>query len=151
VKRRVLFNGIPSEKLLTPGGFTTRFISMIEGDTINHSMDNVRIVLDEIEVNFDTDDINIVKDVCFLATDRSAKLVAITLSMILERMNRPNSVTIAVDGSLYKLHPRLATLINKYIQEYSPGRKFNLLLAEDGSGKGAGLTAAIALKLKNKL
>jgi hexokinase len=92
-----------------------------------------------------------VKDVCFLASDRAAKLVAITLSMILERMNKPNSVTIAVDGSLYKLHPRLATLINKYIQEYSPGRKFTLLLAEDGSGKGAGLTAAIALKLKNKL
>ena len=41
-------------------------------------MDNVRIVLDEIEVNFDTDDINIVKDVCFLVTDRSAKLVAIS-------------------------------------------------------------------------
>lgn len=44
-------------------------------------MDNVRIVLDEIEVNFDNDDINIVKDVCFLVTDRAAKLVSISKEM----------------------------------------------------------------------
>lgn len=29
-KQRVIFNGVPSDALLTPGGFTTRFISMIE-------------------------------------------------------------------------------------------------------------------------
>jgi len=151
VKQRTLFAGVPSEKLLAVGGFTTRFISMIEADTISHSTDNVRIVLDEIEVNFDADDINIVKDICYLVTDRSAKLVAITLATILERMNKSSSVTIAVDGSLYKLHPRLSTLIDKYIQEFAPARKFSLLLAEDGSGKGSGLVAALAIKMKNKL
>lgn len=42
-------------------------------------MDNSRVVLDEMEVMmFNNDDINIVKDVCYLATDRSAKLVAIS-------------------------------------------------------------------------
>lgn len=29
-KQRILFNGVSSEALLTPGSFTTRFISMIE-------------------------------------------------------------------------------------------------------------------------
>lgn len=30
IEEQILFNGIPSDKFLKPGGFTTRFISMIE-------------------------------------------------------------------------------------------------------------------------
>jgi hexokinase len=40
--------------------------------------------------------------------------------------------------------------MNKYIHLLAPGKKFKLLLAEDGSDKGAGLVAAIALRLKQR-
>lgn len=86
--------------------------------------------------------------------------------------------TIAVDGSLYQKHPRVKGLLEKYTSMLAPERKVStracpsvclplcpsvsvrltescfvgpqrkFLLAEDGSGKGAGLVAAIAEKLR---
>lgn len=64
-------------------------------------------------------------------------------------MNRPET-TVAIDGSLFKHHPRLRSSMEKYIAEMAPNNKFKLMLAEDGSGKGAGLVAAIARRLKHK-
>ena len=64
-------------------------------------------------------------------------------------MNRPET-TVAIDGSLFKLHPRLGSSMEKYIGAMAPNNKFKLMLAEDGSGKGAGLVAAIACRLKQK-
>lgn len=61
-------------------------------------------------------------------------------------MEKPD-VTIGVDGSLFQFHPRLKTLMEKYIHEYAPTRKFSLKLVEDGSGKGGALVAAIAGRL----
>ena len=39
-------------------------------------------------------------------------------------------------------------LIEDYVKVLAPGRKFELILAEDGSGKGAGLVAAVMDKKK---
>jgi hexokinase len=41
---------------------------------------------------------------------------------LLERLDRPDT-TIAVDGSLYKYHPRLRSLMNKYIHLLAPEKK----------------------------
>lgn len=68
---------------------------------------------------------------------------------LLERMDRPET-TVAIDGSLFKHHPRLRSFMEKYIAAMAPANKFKLMLAEDGSGKGAGLIAAIASRLKKQ-
>lgn len=141
------------------------------------------------------------------------------LATLLDRIDR-EQVTIAVDGSLYKHHPRLENWMKKYISLLSPGHKvrdsenrwefnwkaakwfqvisflfcfffvlrtvlreiirfyyvseslmlpslcasfsriiiihliclqFKLIHAEDGSGKGAALVAAIAQRLQKRL
>lgn len=51
-------------------------------------------------------------------------------------------VKIAIDGSLYRKHPKLKRLLTDFISALAPGRKFDHFLAEDGSGKGAGLVVA---------
>lgn len=71
------------------------------------------------------------------------------LSVILDRIEKP-TVTVALDGSLYKYHPRMKKLLEDYVALLSPGRKFQLILAEDGSGKGSGLVAAVVEKQKAK-
>jgi hypothetical protein len=38
-------------------------------------------------------------------------------------MAKPNSVTIAIDGSLYKKHPRFDSLLKKYIHQFAPERE----------------------------
>lgn len=45
------------------------------------------------------------------------------LATLLDRMAKPESVTIAIDGSLYKHHPRLDNLLKKYIKQFAPTRE----------------------------
>ncbi len=97
--------------------------------------------------NFSTDDIEIIKYVCAVVSVRGATLLSACMAALVERIDKPN-VTIAIDGSVYKYHPKFHTLMTDFIKELMPNRKFKLILAEDGSGKGAGLVAAIAQKIK---
>jgi hexokinase len=46
-------------------------------------------------------------------------------AMLLERLDRADT-TIAVDGSLYKYHPRLKSWMKKYIRLLAPGKKVSL-------------------------
>ena len=99
--------------------------------------------------HFEDDDVKIIKYICALISVRSALLLSCALSTILERMDKP-SATIAVDGSVYKYHPKMHKLMTDFIGEMIPGKKFKMILAEDGSGKGGGLVAAVAMKMKNR-
>lgn len=142
----LLFGGAPSETLLTFGSFTTADVSGIEGD--NDDGENTRKILRRLGFAYPyTDDMLIVRHVCAVVTVRGARVVATCLSSLLDRMVKPE-VTIAVDGSLFKHHPKFQRLMNDFIGDMLPEQKFKLMLAEDGSGKGAGLVAAVALKLR---
>lgn len=69
------------------------------------------------------------------------------LAAIIEWIDEPNTV-VAIDGSLYKHHPKIDRLLREHITLLSDRpRQFDLILAEDGSGKGAGLVASIAQHL----
>lgn len=67
-------------------------------------------------------------------------------------MNRPRTV-IAVDGSVYRKHPKMKQLMADFITELLSSSECSqsqveLIEAEDGSGKGAGIAAALASKLQ---
>ena len=49
-------------------------------------------------------------------------------------------------GSLYKLHPTLATRLSHHTSKLTQS-PFSYKLADDGSGRGAGLVAAIASRI----
>jgi len=86
--------------------------------------------------------------ICKLLSERAALLVAVPLSNFLNRMKRPSS-TIAVTGSLFQWHPTLAKSLERQVLKMS-NYPFSLQLSEDGSGKGAGLVAAIAHRLRKR-
>lgn len=151
IKERLLFVGeSTSDSLLTSGNLTTDLISQIEQDSVNAGDTNTREILGKFGIIPDEDDIRIVQYVCKVASNRAALLVSICLASLLDRIDK-EQVTIAVDGSLYKHHPRFEGWMKQYISLLSPGRKFKLILAEDGSGKGAALVAAIAQRLQKRL
>ncbi|XP_036147432.1 hexokinase-1 [Monomorium pharaonis] len=150
-KERLLFVGESiSDSLLTPGNLTTDLVSHIEQDSVDGGDSNTKEILGKFGIIPDEDDIRIVQYVCEVASNRAALLVSICLASLLDRIDK-EQVTIAVDGSLYKHHPRLEGWMKQYISLLSPGRKFKLIHAEDGSGKGAALVAAIAQRLKRRL
>lgn len=150
-KERLLFVGeSTSDSLLTPGNLTTDLISHIEQDSVDDGDTNTREILGKFGIIPDEDDIKIVQYVCEVASNRAALLVSICLASLLDRIDK-EQVTIAVDGSLYKHHPRLEGWMKRYISLLAPGRKFKLIHAEDGSGKGAALVSAIAQRLQKRL
>ena len=61
-------------------------------------------------------------------------------------MNK-NSLTVAVDGSLFKKHPTFKRYMQLALDEFLPTTHVKLRLAEDGSGRGAALVAAVAKRL----
>lgn len=159
-----------------------QFLILPHRDNIHGTKHLTRMVLsDSGFVNVSDHDIAVVQIVSAIASHRAALLVAITTSVLLNRMPY-NDVTIAIDGSVYKNHPRMNAWLNRLIDIFTNSEKtvsraakyplattlkslmrqlsntflhifafqFRLLLAEDGSGKGAALTAAIAMKLREK-
>lgn len=67
-------------------------------------------------------------------------------SYLVQKINKP-SCTIAVDGSVFKLHPQFKGYMQETIKELMPQSDIKLMLSEDGSGKGAALIAAVAARI----
>ncbi|XP_076372366.1 hexokinase type 2-like isoform X3 [Tachypleus tridentatus] len=112
-----------------------------------HTYGNARRVLAEMNIfNATTDDLENVKLVCSRVSTRAAFLVSAAISCILNRMKRPHT-TVGVDGSVYRYHPYFHDLMERKISELTaPDYKFDLMLSEDGSGRGAALVAAVAVQ-----
>lgn len=147
IREGLLFNGASSDDLVTPNAFRTSFVSQIEQDSVDGLTHYTEKILDDLGLTYEDDDILIVQRVCHLLSLRATLLVSICTSVLIRRIGN-DGITIAVDGSLYKYHPRLKHWLQKYIQLLVPDRTFRILVVEDGSGKGAGIASAIALKLK---
>ncbi|XP_029174458.1 hexokinase-1-like [Nylanderia fulva] len=150
-KEGLLFVGeTATQRLFTPGTLTTDLVSQIEQDSVDGGNSNTKEVIKKFGIIPDEDDINVVQYVCEVASNRAALLVSICIASLLDRIDK-EQVTVAVDGSLYKHHPRLETWMKQYISLLTSGRQFKLIHAEDGSGKGAALVSAIAQRLKKRL
>ncbi|CAK9830229.1 HK2 [Anthophora retusa] len=142
--------GHTSGSLLVPGNLTSDLVSDIEQDSVDGGDISTRKILMKFGIVPDEEDIKIVQYVCEVVSNRAALLVSTCLAAILKRIDK-KYVTIAVDGSLYKHHPRLETWMNQYIRLFAPNHKFKMIHAEDGSGKGGALVAAIAHRLQERL
>ena len=124
------------------------FTAAMLSKTLVENADIADVLKQEFGIeNFSKDDLSIVKHVCIILSERCAILVAIPLSVFIQRMNTKKHVAIAVTGSLYRYHPLLKSLLEKHINKIIPERSFHTFLSDDGSGKGAGLVAAIAARL----
>lgn len=68
------------------------------------------------------------------------------VATILNKIKR-DETTVGVDGSVFRYHPYFHKLMDTKIAELTdPAYKFNLMLSEDGSGRGAALVAAVAVR-----
>lgn len=148
VKAGVLFRGQNSDVLMTRGLFFTKYVSEIEADEPG-TYTNCRLVLDELGLDDATDeDCANVRYICECVSKRAAHLVSSGIATLINKMNEPH-VTVGVDGSVYRFHPKFHNLmVEKITQLLKPGLTFDLMLSEDGSGRGAALVAAVACRDK---
>uniref|UniRef100_A0A673GIR1 Hexokinase-2 n=1 Tax=Sinocyclocheilus rhinocerous TaxID=307959 RepID=A0A673GIR1_9TELE len=149
----LLFRGKLSERLKTRGIFETKFLSQIESDRL--ALRQVRSILQHLGLTSSTcDDSILVKEVCSVVSKRAAQLCGAGLSAVIDkiRLNRgleKLSITVGVDGTLYKLHPHFATIMRETLRDLAPNCEVTLAQSEDGSGKGAALITAVACRLRD--
>lgn len=128
--------------------FSTADMSAVESDNIANGTKNTENILKRLDQSFTKTDVEVVKFVCALMTERVALLAAVPVACLINRMGK-DMASVAVTGSVYRLHPRLKLVLEKYIgRMVDEAREFKTFLSDDGSGKGAALIAAIAKRLK---
>ncbi|KAM7361430.1 hexokinase type 2-like [Cochliomyia hominivorax] len=149
-KAGALFGGNESEQLRKENFFKTKFISQIEEE--NHgSYVIARAVLEIMGYKNPSDgDCENVRYICECISRRSAFLVAANLACLIDRIGDPY-VVVGIDGSVYRYHPHYHHLLNEKIKcLVRPEHKFDLMLSEDGSGRGAALVAAVSARIKSR-
>ncbi|XP_012287629.1 hexokinase type 2 isoform X2 [Orussus abietinus] len=138
----LLFDGKCPKELKKPGNFFTKYVSEIESDA-KGKYTNCREILAEIGCRNATDqDCENVRFACSVVSRRAAHLASAGIATLLEKMGE-NNVTVGVDGSVYRYHPHFHNLMTEKISQLQK-YKFDLMLSEDGSGRGAALVAAVA-------
>lgn len=120
---------------------------MAETDDTGEQFTNLKDVLKEVGVDpqlATNEDLLILRYACETVSNRSADLAAAGVCALLQRMGR-KVVTVAVDGTVYKKHPRFADRMKYTVEKLQPWFcKAKLTMSEDGSGLGAALVAAVA-------
>ncbi|RWS02215.1 hexokinase-1-like isoform X1 [Dinothrombium tinctorium] len=143
----LLFEGKVTEKLKEKTSVTSAQVSLIDNEN-KDCVETRKLVADLGYEKYEEDDLRIIEYVCAVVSVRGALLVSILMAYLLDYIDRENA-TIAIDGSLFA-HPKYKTLMTDFISALSNGKKFKLVSAKDGSGKGAGLVAAIAERLRTR-
>lgn len=144
-EQNLMFGGKLSEKMKTIYLFKTKYISQIESDP-RGMYEEARAVMVKMDMVATDEDCECLKLVCSRVSTRAAHLVSAAVATILNKMKRPHT-TVGVDGSVYRFHPRFHSLMEAKIAELvNPQYKFDLMLSEDGSGRGAALVAAVAVR-----
>lgn len=150
-RRGYLFKGKCTNKMIVPYKFGTNYVSIVESDR-NGATIQTKWVLNEVfgihEVS--DDDVRSVQLICQRVSTRAAYLVSAAVATLLNRMEREHT-TVGVDGSVYRHHPHFHNIMVKKIRELTDDRwHFDLMLSEDGSGRGAALVAAVAHRQKQQ-
>uniref|UniRef100_A0A8B9NLC4 hexokinase n=1 Tax=Accipiter nisus TaxID=211598 RepID=A0A8B9NLC4_9AVES len=151
VEKQLLFRGKPCPKLQTRDIFQTKFLSTIEIDGL--ALQQVRAILQDLELQASFEDSLLVQKVCQTVSLRAAQLCAAGLAAVVEKMRENRglaqlAVTVGVDGTLYKMHPRFSQHLQQMLRDLAPNCTVTFLQSEDGSGKGAALVAAVAALLR---
>lgn len=144
--RGIIFNGVATNQLQTRNTFFTKFVSEIESEAENIVAAVREILLEFGYENPSEDDCVTVWYVCECISRRAAHLVSAALATLILKVGDPD-ITIGVDGSVYRFHPKFHDLMTEKIRELIPSNfKFQFALSEDGSGRGAALVAAVATR-----
>ncbi|NXJ06673.1 HXK3 protein, partial [Odontophorus gujanensis] len=149
VEEQVLFRGKPSHKLQNKDIFQTKFLSTIE--TPGLALLQVQGILRSLELDASFEDSVLVQEVCQTVSLRAAHLCAAGMAAVVEKMRESRgleqlTITVGVDGTLYKMHPHFSQNLQQMLRELAPRCDVTFLQSEDGSGKGAALVAAVACR-----
>ncbi|VIO95311.1 hexokinase type II, putative [Brugia malayi] len=144
---RTIYDSQVDERTINPGFHI--FEKMISGMYMGE-LKTMQILEDIGVENITIQDCEIVAYVCSVISTRAAHLTAAGITCLLNRLQKPY-VTVGIDGSLFRFHPHFARIMDQKIDQLLPKNlEYQLMLSEDGSGRGAALVAAVARRIKRE-
>jgi len=151
IEEGLIFQNQNINTLRRSGTFPTSFLSEVEADPVGE-YDRSRTVLFSLGVvGASEDELSALRTVCEIVSRRAAFMCAAGITALLKKMDY-KEVTIAVDGSLFRHHPHFHNVMKSRVaQLMGIDYKFDLLLSEDGSGRGAALVAAVLQRRNTQL
>lgn len=128
-------------------GFPTSKMSAYIGDN-SPNLDAINQDLNQHHAKSSLADRQLMKEVCCLVALRSARLAAAMVTTVVDKMGVQHGCTVSIDGSVFEKVPGYKGWMGAAIQELYGNDPSNvkLVLTKEGSGKGAGLIAALASK-----
>ncbi|KAH8383528.1 hypothetical protein KR009_009152, partial [Drosophila setifemur] len=140
----VLFHGESSQIIQNRWSFDSSYVSEIESDPPGEFRCCNKVLHNLGFIGHSEEDKVALRRICEAVSSRSAKLCACGLVTLINKMNI-NTVVVGIDGSVYRYHPKYHDMLVFHMRKLlKPGVKFELVVSEDGSGKGAALVAAAA-------
>ncbi|XP_054739587.1 hexokinase type 2-like [Anastrepha obliqua] len=91
----------------------------------------------------DIDDCMKFKYVCDVVAKRAGNMLGVTLSALANKVGEKFTI-IGVDGTVYRCHPNFDGYMRETLDQFiEKGIRYDIMLSEDGSGRGAALVAAV--------
>nr|CAB3253283.1 hexokinase-2-like [Phallusia mammillata] len=161
VRQAGLFGGVATDILKTKGKFLTAFVTQIEADR-SHQLKACSQILDCLGyANTTLEERSVVREACVNVSTRAANLCASGVAALVLRSRDIETklpalgsgdasrfrITVGVDGTVYKKHPRFRFLLSDKVSELCPNCDVTFRQSSDGSGKGAALVTAVACRL----
>ena len=88
----------------------------------------------------------VIRYICECVSSRAACLAGAGVASLINKISQ-RRITVGMDGSVYKFHPYFSHRMQRIVQRLvCDCIQFDVVLSEDGSGRGAALAAAVAAK-----
>ena len=141
---------LPMNIFCKKGILETRHLSAIEDDE-RMNFQKMDGVLEELGISakdMSYFDRGTLRYLCECVSFRAANLAGAGVAAIANKLRR-SKLTIGMDGSLYKFHPHFGRIMKAAARRLiCDCTDFNMVLAEDGSGRGAALAVAAATNVR---
>ncbi|KAH8311126.1 hypothetical protein KR044_004502 [Drosophila immigrans] len=141
----VLFKGLDSQAIHERWRFQTSYISDIESDPVGNYR-QAAMIMDQLGIRTNVEkDLACLRYICQTVSTRSAKLTSCALACLINKMN-VKDCSVGIDGGVYRYHPHYHNLLMENMNVLLKGSaKYELIVSEDGSGRGAALIAAVSV------
>lgn len=149
-KPGTIFNGQDVSKLRKPYFLDASFLSAIEEDPYENLSETVELFERQLSIRPTHAELEMIRRLAELIGTRAARLSACGVAAICTKKNI-QSCHVGADGSVFTKYPHFkarGALALREILDWAPNErdKVSILAAEDGSGVGAALIAALTLK-----
>ncbi|NXV43473.1 HXK3 protein, partial [Uria aalge] len=150
---KALFIGSNVTVLGTKGALETQQVLEIINN--EEGMAKARAALEALGLRPSERDCCRVQQICRAVVSRSAALCAAGLAAILSYIRHSRGlerlvINVAVDGELYRAHSRFGEILQSVTGLLAPECMAALVPSVDGTGRGAAIVTAVALRLANQ-